>query len=682
MSSRSRFGRWLGIVVATVVLATACGAPVSAPNALPADSDSTTDRAVDQTEPTAVPPTAVPPTVAPDPTAEPKPAPTAVAEPTPAPEATSGAEAEPTSAVPFVIWDGLLQAGDCFNRPEDATTDPPEVVDCNGLHDEELFAVGQFDDGPDAAYPGDENLFDLITDTLCGEASIDFLGAPWHEVPVPVYTLHPSETEWAAGSRFMACSAAAYTEDRQKIGTAAAAGLQTDDVVLARASIVLDDVAYEDFRVLDQTDDFRTTGTLTDLQFDLPLRRPFAIERGFLFTARPFGEEGHATNTYGYDWRTKEITDLGSVLPGYELASTIITADNIVVVAARETPDDDWDLWRSSNGGTDSAVLLAGGEGNQQYPALSPDNATIVFSDDGDLWVIGTDGSNLRQLTSGPAQDWESAVSPDGQTVVYSSTTDGQDDIFSISIDGGEAVNLTNHPADEFWPTFSPDGERLYFTTNRLQPADSDSRQVLMVMRPDGSETSWFGITQAAQSIVIDPEIAAQVRWTAPTIDERHNYNVVEGEPGEMTTWAHPDGQLQADLPAGWRVAELDNNEGFVAGPRVDAFFDIWEADGVLVERITGETKEEFFARYDDLVVVESCQQFDGTNGIEEPDAGTSLLSGNFTCGDHDAIAGAILIYSAETASGVIIEGQRDNWPDAEADEALLLAIARSVQWG
>lgn len=76
-----------------------------------------------------------------------------------------------------------------------------------------------------------------------------------------------------------------------------------------------------------------------------------------------------------------------------------------------------------------------------------------------------------------------------------------------------------------------------------------------------------------------------------------------------------------------------------------------------------------------------SCEQFDGSGGIQDAGDGIEILTGNYTCGAN-AVAGAILLYDNTTGTGVIIEGQRDNWPDPAADEALLLQIAESVTWG
>jgi len=71
------------------------------------------------------------------------------------------------------------------------------------------------------------------------------------------------------------------------------------------------------------------------------------------------------------------------------------------------------------------------------------------------------------RLTYDPANDFQPAFSPDGQTVVFVSERDGQPDVFSISLIGGQATNLTQTPAQEDTPVFSPDGSTIAFASDR-----------------------------------------------------------------------------------------------------------------------------------------------------------------------------------------------------------------------
>ena len=72
------------------------------------------------------------------------------------------------------------------------------------------------------------------------------------------------------------------------------------------------------------------------------------------------------------------------------------------------------------------------------------------------------------RLTYDPSNDFEPALSPDGQTVVFISDRAGQPDVFRIPLTGGRPTNLTQTPsAQEDTPVFSPDGSTIAFASDR-----------------------------------------------------------------------------------------------------------------------------------------------------------------------------------------------------------------------
>jgi Tol biopolymer transport system component/DNA-binding winged helix-turn-helix (wHTH) protein len=102
-------------------------------------------------------------------------------------------------------------------------------------------------------------------------------------------------------------------------------------------------------------------------------------------------------------------------------------------------------------------------------PAFSPDGKRIAFyscnaGSDGQIWLMNSGGSGLRQLTSSPSSfsappSWY----PDGKHILYFSTQDGKYRFFSIDTETRQQqlVAELQQPIDRF--ALSPDGAQLAF---------------------------------------------------------------------------------------------------------------------------------------------------------------------------------------------------------------------------
>jgi Tol biopolymer transport system component len=111
-------------------------------------------------------------------------------------------------------------------------------------------------------------------------------------------------------------------------------------------------------------------------------------------------------------------------------------------------------------------------------PQFSPDGRRIAFSsrrsgDVEEIWLSAADGSDARQLTSGPGRRQTlPAWSPDGRQIAFESTSVSTGtDIWVVPADGGTPRQMTNDPGQENAPMWSRDGKRIYFVSNRGGPA-------------------------------------------------------------------------------------------------------------------------------------------------------------------------------------------------------------------
>lgn len=98
--------------------------------------------------------------------------------------------------------------------------------------------------------------------------------------------------------------------------------------------------------------------------------------------------------------------------------------------------------------------------------SVSPDGQWLALMSaldrDQDLWVMRTDGRDLRRVTDDPWRDWSPRFTPDGQALTFFSNRLGVYQGFRIGVDGSGLVRLTDFGQDAYYTGYAADGRRLF----------------------------------------------------------------------------------------------------------------------------------------------------------------------------------------------------------------------------
>jgi len=163
-------------------------------------------------------------------------------------------------------------------------------------------------------------------------------------------------------------------------------------------------------------------------------------------------------------------------------------------VSRAATPEVDYllDLDTGSMTPLPDAIVASTGEGNAHFDgryAASPDGSNLAYAAtnaDGrfQIFVVGIDGSGLRQVTDDRVGAISPAWSPDGTTIAYAGdSADGGNGLFIVDPATGETTRVMDRSERSSTPQFTPDGSSLLFT------GGSDTTPLLMIVPVIGGES-------------------------------------------------------------------------------------------------------------------------------------------------------------------------------------------------
>jgi TolB protein len=134
-------------------------------------------------------------------------------------------------------------------------------------------------------------------------------------------------------------------------------------------------------------------------------------------------------------------------------------------------------------------------------PRPDPSKGYVWGLDPYDMYTANPDGSGLKRLTNYGVYTTEGTLSPDGQTIVFTSLKDGDLDIYTMRVDGSSLKRLTTAPGYDGGPFFSHDGKKIVYRA--WHPTDTaltnyqdllkqrlvrPNRMEIWIMNADGSD--------------------------------------------------------------------------------------------------------------------------------------------------------------------------------------------------
>jgi TolB protein len=247
--------------------------------------------------------------------------------------------------------------------------------------------------------------------------------------------------------------------------------------------------------------------------------------------------------------------------------------------------------------------------GSGYSPSWSADGQMVVFerysdgSEDSfnqDIYVMDSDGSDVRRITTSRAYDHSPSFSPDGQTIVFvrESRRSGAD-LFTIKLDGTGLMRLTEtEGVFEESPVFSPDGTKIAFS--RL----GYTGQEISVMNSDGTEQKNLTNTRRIEEFAPDwsPD-GSRIAFTSqrfsrlgggeePEEDRRISVMNSDGTSKKDLTEGDAIDVLPAFSPNGKRIAFSRITFSGTQGESADIF--VMRADGSVARRLTDTRAFEF----------------------------------------------------------------------------------------
>jgi eukaryotic-like serine/threonine-protein kinase len=164
---------------------------------------------------------------------------------------------------------------------------------------------------------------------------------------------------------------------------------------------------------------------------------------------------------------SRGVQRIGNDLDDYIGASLTASGSEIVSVQFQTLSN----IYLVPAGNPSQTIQVTPGNGRYFDLAWAPDGKILYASDatgSADLWMMNSDGSGQRQITSNAGRNYAPVASPDSRSLVFHSNRTGNWQVWRTNIDGTEAKQLSNSAGDGNWPQFTMGGGAVLFHKTNL----------------------------------------------------------------------------------------------------------------------------------------------------------------------------------------------------------------------
>jgi Tol biopolymer transport system component len=182
---------------------------------------------------------------------------------------------------------------------------------------------------------------------------------------------------------------------------------------------------------------------------------------------------------YTCDLKGRDVKRLTS--NEYYEAEASLSPDGEWILFGRQI-DGKMDLWRMRPDGADEFQITHTPDWQEGGSFYMRDSETILFrawkiTDEGQrgmpmtIFTIKHDGTDLRQITQDPGTNWAPYPAPDGKHFAFVKVLPPHNyEIYMMNMETGEQTRLTYSDAFDGFPSISPDGNTLCFSSSRETP--------------------------------------------------------------------------------------------------------------------------------------------------------------------------------------------------------------------